>query len=148
MIAIGSDHGGYKLKEEIKRYLKELDIEYKDFGTDSEERTDYPIYAKKVAEEVSKGRCELGILACRSGAGMTIAANKFKGVRAANFTNEQETQLSTSDDKINVAVFGGDYIKSDLALRMVRIWLATEFKGGRYQERLDMLEEIEKENMK
>lgn len=148
MIAIGSDHGGYKLKEEIKRYLKELDIEYKDFGTNSEERTDYPIYAKKVAEEVSKNRCELGILACRSGAGMTIVANKFKGVRAANFTNEEETKLSTSDDKINVAVFGGDYIKPDLALRMIRIWLATDFKGGRYQERLDMLEEIEKENMK
>lgn len=148
MIAIGSDHGGYKLKEEIKRYFDEKNIEYKDFGTDSEERTDYPIYAKKVAEEVSKKRCELGILACRSGAGMTIAANKFKGVRAANFTNEEETRLSTSDDKINIAVLGGDYIKSDLAVRIIRIWLATEFKGGRYQERLDMLEEIEKENMK
>ena len=148
MIAIGSDHGGYKLKEEIKKYLEELGIEYKDYGAYSEERTDYPIYAKKVAEEVSSKRCELGILACRSGAGMTIVANKFKGVRAANFTNEEETRLSTSDDKINIAVFGGDYIKSDLALRMIRIWLATEFKGGRYQERLEMLEEIEKENMK
>lgn len=148
MIAIGSDHGGYKLKEEIKRYLSELGIEYKDFGTYSEERTDYPIYAKKVAEEVSSKRCELGILACRSGAGMTIVANKFKRVRAANFTNEEEARLSTSDDKINLAVFGADYITADLAIRIIRIWLATEFKGERYEQRLKMIEQIEKENMK
>lgn len=148
MIAIGSDHGGYKLKERIKKYLEELDIEYKDFGTYSEERTDYPIYAKKVAEEVSSKRCELGILACRSGAGMTIVANKFKRVRAANFTNEEEARLSTSDDKINIAVFGADYLTEDLAIRIIRIWLATEFKGGRYEQRIKMIEQIEKENMK
>lgn len=148
MIAIGADHGGYKLKEEIKKYLEELGIEYKDFGAYNEERTDYPIYAKKVAEEVSSKRCELGILLCRSGAGMTIVANKFKGVRAANFTNEEETKLSKSDDNINIAVFGGDYIKSNEAIRMLRIWLATEFKGGRYEERLQMIEKIEKDNMK
>ena len=147
-IVIGADHGGYKLKEEIKRYLSELGIEYKDFGTYSEERTDYPIYAKKVAEEVSSKRCELGILACRSGAGMTIVANKFKRVRAANFTNEEEARLSTSDDKINLAVFGADYITADLAIRIIRIWLATEFKGERYEQRLKMIEQIEKENMK
>lgn len=148
MIAIGADHGGYKLKEEIKKYLDELGIEYKDFGTYNEERTDYPIYAKKVAEEVSSKKCELGILVCRSGAGMTIVANKFKGVRAANFTNEEETRLSKADDDINIAVFGGDYITPNEAIRMLRIWLATEFKGGRYLERLQMIQDIEKENMK
>lgn len=148
MIAIGADHGGYKLKEELKKYLDELGIEYKDFGTYNEERTDYPIYAKEVAREVSSKRCNLGILVCRSGAGMTIVANKFKGVRAANFTNEEETRFSKSDDDINVAVFGGDYITPDQAIRMLRIWLATEFKGGRYLERLQMIEDIEKENMK
>jgi len=148
MIAIGADHGGYKLKEEIKKYLDELGIEYKDFGTYNEERTDYPIYAKEVAEAVSTKKCNLGILVCRSGAGMTIVANKFKGVRAANFTNEEETRFSKSDDDINVAVFGGDYITPNEAIRMLRIWLATEFKGGRYLERLQMIEDIEKENMK
>ena len=148
MIAIGADHGGYKLKEEIKKYLEELGIEYKDFGTYNEERTDYPIYAKKVAEEVSSKNCELGILVCRSGAGMTIVANKFKGVRAANFTNEEETKFSKSDDNINVAVFGGDYVKPNEAIRMLRIWLGTEFKGGRYEERLQMIEKIENDNMK
>lgn len=148
MIAIGADHGGYKLKEELKKYLDELGIEYKDFGTYNEERTDYPIYAKEVAEAVSTKKCDLGILVCRSGAGMTIVANKFKGVRAANFTNEEETRFSKSDDDINVAVFGGDYITPNEAIRMLRIWLATEFKGGRYLERLQMIEDIEKENMK
>jgi len=148
MIAIDADHGGYKLKEEIKKYLDELGIEYKDFGTYNEERTDYPIYAKEVAEAVSTKKCNLGILVCRSGAGMTIVANKFKGVRAANFTNEEETRFSKSDDDINVAVFGGDYITPNEAIRMLRIWLATEFKGGRYLERLQMIEDIEKENMK
>lgn len=148
MIAIGADHGGYKLKEEIKKYLEELGIEYKDFGAYNDERTDYPIYAKKVAEEVSSKRCELGILLCRSGAGMTIVANKFKGVRAANFTNEEETKFAKSDDNVNIAVFGGDYIKSNEAIRMLRIWLATEFKGGRYEERLQMIEKIERDNMK
>ena len=148
MIAVGADHGGYKLKEEIKKYLDELGIEYKDFGCYDETRTDYPIYAKKVAEEVSSKRCELGILVCRSGAGMTIVANKFKGVRAANFTNEEETRLSKSDDDINVAVFGGDYITPNEAIRMLRIWIATEFKGGRYLERIQMIQDIEKENMK
>ena len=148
MIALGCDHGGFKLKEEIKKYLDELGLEYKDIGDDNEERTDYPIYAKKVAEEVSTKRCELGILVCRSGAGMTIVANKFRGVRAANFTNEEETRLSKSDDDINIAVFGGDYITPNEAIRMLRIWIATEFKGGRYLERLQMIQDIENENMK
>lgn len=148
MIAVGADHGGYKLKEEIKKYLDELGLEYKDFGCYDETRTDYPIYAKKVAEEVSSKRCELGILVCRSGAGMTIVANKFKGVRAANFTNEEETRLSKADDDINIAVFGGDYITPNEAIRMLRIWIATEFKGGRYFERIQMIQDIEKENMK
>ena len=148
MIAVGADHGGYKLKEEIKKYLDELGLEYKDFGCYDETRTDYPIYAKKVAEEVSSKRCEWGILVCRSGAGMTIVANKFKGVRAANFTNEEETRLSKADDDINIAVFGGDYITPNEAIRMLRIWIATEFKGGRYLERIQMIQDIEKENMK
>ena len=102
MIAIGADHGGYKLKIEIKRYLEELGIEYIDCGTDSEERTDYPIYAKLVAEKISKKECDKGILLCRSGHGMVVVANKFKGVRAANFLNEDDAVFTTADDDINV----------------------------------------------
>ena len=148
MIAIGCDHGGYKLKGEIIKYLEEIGLEYKDFGTYSEERTDYPIYAKKVANAVSTGECDKGILICRSGAGVTMVANKFKGVRAANLVSEDEARFAKADDDINVMALGGDYIETDEAIRITRVWIATEFKGGRYQERLDMVTEIEKENMK
>ena len=148
MIAIGCDHGGYKLKEEIKRYLDEIGVEYKDFGTYNEERTDYPIYAKEVAEAVSKKECDTGILLCRSGHGMAIVANKFKNVRAANLTSEEDAKFAKADDNVNVITLGGDYISTSEAVKILRIWLGTEFKGGRYQERLNMINEIEKENMK
>ena len=131
MIAIGSDHGGYQLKEKIKKYLEEKDIEYKDYGTNSEERTDYPIYAKKVAEAIQNGEADKGILICRSGFGMTVAANKFKG-----------------DDDINVITLGADYLTENEAICIIRNWLASEFKGGKYEERLKMVEEIERNNMK
>ena len=93
MIAIGADHGGYKLKEEIKRYLDEKEIKYIDFGTDSEERTDYPIYASKVAEAIEKGQADKGILVCRSGYGMTVVANKYKGIRAASVSDEEAPEF-------------------------------------------------------
>ena len=148
MIAIGSDHGGYKLKEEIKRYFDEVGIEYKDFGTNSEERTDYPIYAKKVAESIQNGECDNGILICRSGFGMTIVANKFKGIRAASLIDEESAKFAKTDDNINVITLGGDYLDTNKAICIIRNWLASEFKGGRYQERLKMIEEIEDKNMK
>ena len=148
MIAIGCDHGGVKLKKELEKYLEELGIQYKDFGTESEERTDYPIYAKKVAEVVSSGECEKGILICRSGAGMAVVANKFKNVRAANITSEEEAIFAKADDNINVLTLGADYITVKEAICILRKWLGTEFKGGRYQERIEMIEKIEKDNMK
>lgn len=148
MIAIGCDHGGYKLKEEIKRYLEEIGVEYKDFGSYDEQRTDYPIYAKEVAISIMNKECEKGILICRSGHGMAVAANKFKGIRAANINSEEEAKFAKADDNINVLTLGADYVKTDEAIRIMRVWLATEFKGGRYQERLDMIKEIEQENMK
>lgn len=148
MIAIGSDHGGYKLKEEIKKYLDEKNIEYKDYGTDSEERTDYPIYATKVAEAITSRKCDRGILLCRSGYGMTVVANKYKGIRAASIADEESAKFAKADDDINVITLGGDYLTVNQAICIIRNWLGTEFKGGRYKERLDMLEEIEKRNMK
>lgn len=148
MIAIGCDHGGYKLKEEIKKYLEEIGVEYKDFGTFNEERTDYPIYAKEVAKVVSEGQAEKGILICRSGHGMAIVANKFKGVRAAAITGEEDARFAKADDDINLITFGANCMETNEAIRIIRVWIATEFKGGRYQERIDMINEIEKENMK
>ena len=148
MIAIGSDHGGYKLKEEIKKYFDEKGMEYKDFGTYTEERTDYPIYAKKVAEAVQSKECDCGILVCRSGYGMTVVANKFKGIRAATILNEESAKFAKADDDINVITLGGDYLSTNQAICIIRNWLGTEFKGGRYLERLKMVEEIEGNNMK
>ena len=148
MIAIACDHGGFYLKEELKKYLDELGLEYKDFGTFNEERTDYPIYAKEVASAVSEKECEKGILICRSGHGMVVTANKFRGVRAASFRTADEARFTTADDDINVLCLGSDYISISDAILVLRTWLATEFKGGRYQDRIDIINEIENENMK
>ena len=148
MIALGADHGGYKLKEEIKRYLDELGIEYKDFGTYNEERTDYPIYAEQVARAIQSKECDSGILACRSGFGMTVVANKFKGIRAAAITSSEAATFAKADDDINCITLGGDYLSVNEAVNIVRNWLGAEYKGGRYLERLQMIERIEDENMK
>ena len=148
MIALGNDHGGYKLKEEIKKYLDEVGVEYKDFGSYSDERTDYPIYASKVAEAVSKGECEKGVLICRSGHGMTIVANKYKFVRAANVQSEEESRRAKADDNVNIITLSGDNMEINEAVRVIRTWLATPFKSGRYQERIDMEKKKKKENMK
>ena len=148
MISLGSDHGGYELKEEIKKYLDEIGIEYKDYGTDSKERTDYPIFAERVAKSIQSKECDRGILICKSGAGMTIVANKFKGIRAALGFNEQVTKCSKADDDLNVLVLPADYIEISTAIAIVKIWLETEFKGGRYEERIQMIENIEKNEMK
>lgn len=148
MIALGADHGGYKLKEEIKKYFDEKGIDYKDFGTYDEERTDYPIYAKKVAEAMQSNECDSGILLCRSGYGMTVVANKFKGIRAASIFNEESAKFAKADDDINLITLGGDYLSTNQAICIIRNWLGTEFKGGRYEERLKMVQKIEDNNMK
>ena len=148
MIALGADHGGYELKEEIKKYFDEKEIKYIDYGTDTPERTDYPIYAKKVATAVKNGECDKAILFCRSGYGMSVTANKFKGVRAAAIYNEEGAKFAKADDDINVITLGGDYLTVNEAICIIRTWLGTEFKQGRYQERIQMIEEIENENMK
>ena len=148
MISLGSDHGGYELKEEIKRYFEEKEIKYKDFGTYNEERTDYPVYAEKVSKAIQNKECDCGILICRSGYGMTVAANKFKGIRAAAILNEESAKYAKADDDINVITLGGDYLSTNESICIIRNWLGTEFKGGRYEERLKMIERIEKDNMR
>ncbi len=148
MIAIGSDHGGYKLKEEIKRYLEEKEIEVEDFGCENEERIDYPEIAKEVAKSVQTGKCEKAILICRSGIGMTIVANKFKGIRCANCESEEKAKFSRMHNDSNVLALGADYLTVNEAICILRMWLATSFEGGRHQERIDIINEIEAENMK
>lgn len=148
MIAIGSDHGGYKLKEEIKKYLEEKEIPYKDVGCMSEESVDYPNIAKEVAREVQSKRCENGILICRSGIGMSMVANKFKGIRCTLCHNEYTAKYAKLHNNSNILSIGADDVTVNEAICMIRIWLATEFEGGRHEERLKIIEEIEKENMK
>ena len=148
MIAIGSDHGGYKLKEEIKRYLEEKEIEYTDCGTFDEESVDYPEIAQAVSTEVQDRHAEKGIIICRSGVGMSIVANKFKGIRCAKCNDEQEAKFSRMHNNANILALGADYMDTNKAIRIVRTWIATEFEGGRHESRVKMIEEIENENMK
>ena len=148
MIVIGCDHGGYKLKEEVKKYLEEKQIQYEDVGTYSEERADYPLMAKEVCKKISEKKAEKGILICRSGYGMAIVANKFKGVRSAPIYNEESAKFSRMHNDTNVLALGADYLSTHEAICILRIWLATAFEGGRHSDRLQMIEEIEKENMK
>lgn len=148
MIAIGSDHGGYELKEELKKYLEEEGLEYKDYGAFSTDRVDYPLIAKEVSKAVATNECEKGILICRSGYGMAMVANKFKGVRSAPCFCTRAAQFSRLHNNTNVLSLGADYVTVDEAKDILKTWLNTEFEGGRHQERLDLVSDIEKENMK
>ena len=148
MIAIGSDHGGYKLKEEIKRYLEEKQIQYKDLGCMSEESVDYPNIAKAVAKQVQSKECEKGILVCRSGIGMSICANKFKGIRCTPCHNEYTAKFSRLHNDSNILAIGADDVTINEAICILRMWLATNFEGGRHEERIKLIEKIEEENMK
>lgn len=148
MIALGSDHGGYKLKEEIKKYLDEIGIKYKDYGTFNEERCEYPEYAEKVAKAVQNKECEKGILVCGTGFGVSIVANKFKGIRCASCWNEEVAKLLKEHNNANIIALPGRFISVSQAIVILRAWIAAEFLGGRHEERLQMIENIEKENMK
>ena len=148
MIAIGSDHGGFKLKEEIKRYFDEKGIEYEDKGTFSEESVDYPNIAKEVAKDVSTKKADTGILICRSGIGMSMVANKFKNVRCALCYEEQTAKFARMHNNANMLALGADYITVNDAICIVRQFLATPFEGGRHEARVNLISEIEKENMK
>ena len=148
MIAIGSDHGGYKLKEEIKKYLEEKDIEYIDCGCMNEERVEYPNIAKEVAKLVQSKKADKGILICRSGIGMSVVANKFKGIICTPCHNEYTAKYSRLHNNSNILAIGADDVTLNEAICILRMWLATEFEGGRHQERINIIERIENENMK
>ena len=148
MIGLGADHGGYKLKEEIKKYLDEKNIQYIDYGTYNEERTDYPIYAKKVCESVQKGECDNGILVCGTGFGMTIYANKFKGIRCASCWNTDVAKLFKEHNNGNVIALPGRFIDASEAINIIEAWLDAKFMSERHTDRLQMIENIENEIMK
>ncbi len=146
MIALGCDHGGFAIKEAIKKYLDESGIEYNDFGTNSEESVDYPVYAKKVADAVASGECEKGVLCCGTGIGISIAANKVKGIRAAVVTNEFCAEMTRRHNDANIIAMGGRVISEEQAVKFTKIFLETPFDGDRHIKRVNMITEIENEN--
>ncbi|OXT05733.1 ribose-5-phosphate isomerase [Thermohydrogenium kirishiense] len=144
MIALGSDHAGYELKIEIAKYLKEKGIEYIDFGTYGTERVDYPIFALKVANEVASGKCEKGILFCGTGVGISIAANKVKGIRAVVCSEPYSAALSRAHNNTNILALGSRVVGLELAKMIVDQWLNTPYEGGRHQKRIDQISKIER----
>jgi len=144
-IALGADHAGYRLKEFVKKLLEEKGIEVVDVGTHSEERCHYPAYAAEVAKMVSRGEVDRGILICGSGIGMSIVANKFKGIRAALCHNIYSAKFSRLHNDSNVLCLGGRVTGEDLTREIVEVWLSTPFEGGRHLERLELIEKIERE---
>lgn len=143
MIALGADHGGFNLKEAIKKYLDEKNIKYVDYGCYSEESVDYAVFAKKVADDVSNGKCEKGILCCGTGIGISIAANKVKGIRAAVVTNEFCAEMTRRHNDANILALGGRVISEEEAVRFTDIFLNTEFEGGRHERRVGQISKIE-----
>ncbi len=142
-IAIGCDHAGVDLKNAILPVLKELSIEWTDFGTSTEESVDYPDFGGKVSGEVSKGNFDRGILICGTGVGMSIVANKFHGIRAALCSDIYSAKMSRLHNDANILVLPGRIIDKDTADKIVKIWFTTPFEGGRHQRRLDKITTIE-----
>mgnify|MGYP000980532298 CR=1 FL=1 len=148
MIAIGCDHGGYNLKKHIIQYLEEKNISYKDFGCYSCDSVDYPDYAQKVAEAVASGEFDKGILICGTGIGISIAANKVPGIRAALCHDCFSAEATRQHNDSNILTMGERVVGPGLAVKIVDIWLNTEFQGGRHATRIDKITEIEKKYMK
>lgn len=144
-IAIGSDHGGYILKEEIKKWLSENGYEYEDFGTHSTDSCDYPDIARAVARAVAAEPGRLGIIVCGTGIGVSIVANKVKGIRAALCNDTFSARASREHNNANILTLGERVIGRGLALDIVKVWLTSEFAGGRHQTRVDKISALEKE---
>jgi ribose 5-phosphate isomerase B len=143
-VALACDHGGYRLKEVIKEYLKELGVEFVDYGTYSEESVDYPDYAYKAAKGIVNGEADRGIFICGTGIGISMAANKVHGIRAALCYNVYAAEMSRRHNDANVLCLGGRVLGDELAKRIVKAWLETPFEGGRHERRIKKIAEIEK----
>jgi len=147
-IGLACDHGGFELKEELKAFLKSLGAEPVDLGTFNEDSVDYPDFGIRVAEKISKGELEKGILICGTGIGMSIVANKFRGVRAALVNDLYSARFCREHTDANILVIGGRIVGKDLAKEIVKTWFQTPFAGGRHKRRLEKIEALEKEKFK
>ena len=140
-IAIASDHGGVELKNKIIDYFKRLN--FLDFGTNSTDSVDYPDYAKKVSKAILSNQADLGILICGTGIGISIAANRYHGIRAALLYNDEVAKLAKQHNNANILVFGGRTMNADDVIRRIELFLNENFEGGRHQKRLDKIEQTE-----
>ena len=141
MIVIGSDHAGYALKEKLKAHLTETGVPFVDVGTDSTASCHYPVFAKKVCEKIQSGECEKGILVCGTGIGMSMVANKQKGIRAAACSDYFSAKFTRAHNDANVLCLGERVIGSGLACELADVFLSTPFEGGKHQVRIDMFED-------
>ena len=145
-IAIAADHGGFELKDSMVEYIKSLGNEVMDLGTNSADSVDYPDYAKKVCEEIQQGNSDLGILICGTGIGMSLAANKFEGIRAACVSDVYSAKMSRNHNNANVLCIGARVIGDEVAKLIIKTFLENEFEAGRHQRRVDNIMAFEKEN--
>ncbi len=145
-IAIGCDHAGYQYKEMVKKHLEEKGFEVIDKGTYSEERVDYPVYGEAVANAVASGEADKGIVICGTGIGISISANKVKGIRAALCTNEYMARMARKHNDANILAFGARVLGIDVALGIVDEFFSTDFEGGRHERRVNLIKEIEEKN--
>ena len=143
MIALGSDHGGYDLKERVKAYLDKEGIAYKDYGCHSKESCDYPVFGKAAAEAVASGECDKGIVICTTGIGISITANKVKGIRCALCGDPLSAEMTRRHNDANVLCFGARVVGSELAKMIVDEWINAEFEGGRHARRVAQLDAIQ-----
>ena len=141
-IAVASDHGGFALKEKVKEHLVQRGFEVDDLGTHSEESVDYPVYGKACGEAVASGKADLGVVVCGTGIGISIAANKVKGIRCGLCTSVEMAHLTKQHNNANILALGGRTTEPELAVKIVDEWLDTEFEGGRHQRRVDMLDQM------
>jgi ribose 5-phosphate isomerase B len=144
-IALASDHAGYAEKEQLKSLLNDLGVEFEDLGTASDVSVDYPLYARKVAEKVSQGQVEQGVLVCGSGTGMAIAANKVPGVRAAVAWSEETARLAREHNDANVLSIGARVTPPEEIPKIVRAWFDAKFAGGRHTQRVEEITKMERE---
>ncbi len=148
LIALGSDHGGWELKQAVKAELLAQGYQVLDYSQPTPEAVDYPQVGKKVAQAVSRGDLLRGILICGTGLGMSMVANKYPGVRAALCHDEHTARMSREHNNANILVLGGRVLSREFGLKIVQVWLQTSFAGERHARRVSQIEEIEKENLK
>lgn len=146
-LAIGCDHGGFALKEALLDHLKNKGVSFEDLGTYGLDSVDYPLYAAKVAHAVADGKADLGLLVCSTGLGISMAANKVKGIRAAVCTDVYCAEMCRRHNNANILCLGGKVVDPDTAVKILDVFLDTQFDGGRHQRRIDQIAQIEEGNL-